>query len=728
MYRKLIKPLLCFVAITSLGIVSASAGVVTDGGDAGANTLRDAIAAAAPDETITFSGVSTVTLTSAELLVDKNLTIDGGGSVEVTRSGATQFRIFRVTGATNVTITGLTISNGHAPDGASGSMGGDGEFGGGIRNDATLVLRDVVLSSNRAGDGGTGTMMGGFGGRGGGVFNEGTLTAERVTLESNSAGAGGAGDLPGSDGYGGGIGSITAISVTSSTFNGNYGRTGGGLYVWSDSVADITGCTFMLNESVPGASIYVTGDGYTVRITNSTISGNTGGGIELGNPGNTFITHSTIADNTGDGVHTRCNGLIQLYLRNTIVFGNAADCVKECASGINSDGYNLVTQGSSCPSGSAGDLTTTDAGLLGLSDNGGPTKTRGLGPGSPAINQGICTDRDGNTVATDQRGMTRPEVPGAACDIGAYEMMPTVVLRVTEEPAGDNCPYGGILLEYGMDLNDNGILDPGEETSQIYICSAYSTLVSISDEPPGDNCPSGGKLVEYGVDTDASGVLDVDEVVGTYYICNGSDGADGADGNSTLISIQDEPAGDNCPNGGKMIEVGVDDNGDGTLDAGEVDETTYVCDGADGDSALVSTTDEPAGDNCENGGTRIDVGIDDNDNGTLDTDEVDQTTYVCNGTDGTSQLLRITDEQAGTNCEKGGVKIESGVDANGNGTLEDSEVNEAATQYMCDDDEDDDDGGCSCASPQSGPGALLFLIAVIGAIALRRRGCGLVKN
>jgi hypothetical protein len=49
-----------------------------------------------------------------------------------------------------------------------------------------------------------------------------------------------------------------------------------------------------------------------------------------------------------------------------------------------------------------------------LSDNGGPTQTMALLPGSPAIDAGTsCT-------ATDQRGVTRPQ--GAACEIGAYEV------------------------------------------------------------------------------------------------------------------------------------------------------------------------------------------------------------------------------------------------------------------------------------------------------------------
>ena len=61
-----------------------------------------------------------------------------------------------------------------------------------------------------------------------------------------------------------------------------------------------------------------------------------------------------------------------------------------------------------------GDLQSIDPVLGALADNGGPTLTHGLLPGSPAINAGD----DADCPATDQRGAARPT---AACDIGAYE-------------------------------------------------------------------------------------------------------------------------------------------------------------------------------------------------------------------------------------------------------------------------------------------------------------------
>lgn len=58
--------------------------------------------------------------------------------------------------------------------------------------------------------------------------------------------------------------------------------------------------------------------------------------------------------------------------------------------------------------------------------------------------------------------------------------------------------------------------------------------------------------------------------------------------------------------------------------------------GIDGKNTLIKTTTEAAGANCANGGTKIEVGLDTNSNGELDTAEVNvtQTKYICNGTTG----------------------------------------------------------------------------------------------
>ncbi|WP_436517866.1 DUF7151 family protein [Ekhidna sp. To15] len=73
------------------------------------------------------------------------------------------------------------------------------------------------------------------------------------------------------------------------------------------------------------------------------------------------------------------------------------------------------------------------------------------------------------------------------------------------------------------------------------------------------------------------------------------DGTDGLDGQSTLVNVSDEPAGDNCATGGLRIETGIDVNLSGTLEADEVQSVSYVCDGEsladEGQTYLVITGD-----------------------------------------------------------------------------------------------------------------------------------------
>lgn len=53
---------------------------------------------------------------------------------------------------------------------------------------------------------------------------------------------------------------------------------------------------------------------------------------------------------------------------------------------------------------------------------------------------------------------------------------------------------------------------------------------------------------------------------------DGIDGQDGASGTSALILVESEPSGENCTNGGFKINVGSDANNDGRLDAGEINQ------------------------------------------------------------------------------------------------------------------------------------------------------------
>jgi len=180
-----------------------------------------------------------------------------------------------------------------------------------------------------------------------------------------------------------------------------------------------------------------------------------------------------------------------------------------------------------------------------------------------------------------------------------------------------------------------------------------SVTMKVSQKGSTVECPNGGISIDTGIDDNGNGILDPDEVDETQFVCNGTDGKAGVgEGLTTLISIKDEASGDNCADGGKKIETGVDNDGDGELGSDEVDETHYVCngqdgadgqdgqdgqdgaDGTDGLTTLISIIDEVPGGNCSNGGIKVDVGLDLNRNEEFDTEEIVYTYYVCNGLDG----------------------------------------------------------------------------------------------
>jgi hypothetical protein len=132
----------------------------------------------------------------------------------------------------------------------------------------------------------------------------------------------------------------------------------------------------------------------------------------------------------------------------------------------------------------------------------------------------------------------------------------------------------------------------------------------LSPLPVGHaSCAEGGVLVEVGVDDGEGdgapndGILDDDEVDQSSPICNGADGEDGADGqngengqngtngqdgSSSLITLEQLPAGAICVNGGVKVLVGADDGagagtpGDGVLHVDEIDWSEVICAGIDG--------------------------------------------------------------------------------------------------------------------------------------------------
>jgi hypothetical protein len=254
----------------------------------------------------------------------------------------------------------------------------------------------------------------------------------------------------------------------------------------------------------------------------------------------------------------------------------------------------------------------------------------------------------------------------------------TSLTFITTEAPGINCENGGVKIDVGIDNNTNGTLDTDEIQSTSYVCNGLDgqvSLTSVTTEPAGANCTIGGLRIDSGLDINSNGALEANEVTATAYVCNG------IDGNNSLTKITNEVAGTNCENGGLKIDSGIDTNGDGTLDDTEISATAYVCNGNDGNNNLTKITNEAAGTNCENGGLKIDAGVDEDGNGTLDDSEIIATAYTCNGTDGLVSLVNISDEVSGGNCTSGGIKIESGLDSNDDGVLSSEEIQ--ITRFVC---------------------------------------------
>jgi hypothetical protein len=88
---------------------------------------------------------------------------------------------------------------------------------------------------------------------------------------------------------------------------------------------------------------------------------------------------------------------------------------------------------------------------------------------------------------------------------------------------------------------------------------------------------------------------------------------------------------------------------------------------------------EPAGPHCPRGGLAIKAGVDRNGNGALDDDEVDHTDYVCDVA--TTVLVRKDPLAPGPECPKGGIAVQTGVDDNGDGVLQDAEIDQ--TTHVC---------------------------------------------
>jgi Bacterial Ig-like domain len=345
----------------------------------------------------------------------------------------------------------------------------------------TLTVSGSTISGNTA-TGGTDPGSFPLGGEGGGIHNgagnAGTMTVTDSTISDNTATAG-----------------QPAVGDT----EGEGGR-GGGIYNESAEDAD---CQSLRKITT---------------ITNSTISGNSAAGISAAGGGihndigPTVIKHSTITLNTapdgrGSGVASFGDTCTPTTVPSSIISANQGtdvDFVVGTTNSFDSNGYNLIGDGNATAAfNQTGDQTgVTDPGLDPLDSYGGPTQTHRLQSDSPAIDavpQG--TNDCGTVIATDQRGVSRPQ--GSACDIGSFELEKTdtgapKVISTFPRNGGEVGPAANVTATFSEDMREASVINAFKlfrkgSTNQIAAAVTYdaATDPDIATLNPNNNLRRG---------------------------------------------------------------------------------------------------------------------------------------------------------------------------------------------------------------------------------------------
>ena len=348
-------------------------------------------------------------------------------------------------------------------------------------------------------------------------------------------------------------------------------------------------------------------------------------------------------------------------------------------------------------------------GPQGLQGAAGPQGAVGpAGPDGPA-------GEKGDTGATG--------LPGVDGSDGVSTLMMLMI-----EASGPNCTAGGNKVLFGKDDDGDGSLAVQEVDGTQYVCNGvqgpkgdtggtgpegpqgtaglqgpdgFPSIVSLLDEPAGANCTYGGKLLRFGTDLNRDGNLSASELEGSEALCHGAPGAtgpagaagpqgasgetgpQGSTGLSTLVRLLAEPAGLNCPGGGKVLQHGLDANGNASLENDEVSDSQYICNGNAGVTGDTGPQG-PKGDTGDKGvtgdpGPKGDKG-DKGDSGDKGVPGDPGATGPA-GTNGLHALIRVLPHTADTTCTTGGQRIEYGLDANGDDTLSTAEIQ--GFQLLC---------------------------------------------
>jgi uncharacterized repeat protein (TIGR01451 family) len=380
--------------------VCAATHVVTTNADTGAGSLRQAIADACPGTSITFSGVtSPITLSSGEIVIDKDLTITGPNA-GLTISGNNSSRIFRVQNGNTVSISNLTFT------------GGSASVGGAIFDKGDLTIRNCTFTGNKAvGSGGAGGAIDSEGGS-----SAGSLTVINTTISGNNA-----------DGDGGGIfntGNSTAlltnVTITNNVADANADNEGLG-----GGLAQLSSSNLTLNNTIIAGNFRASGE----AVIPSGPAGEPTNNPSVGTKDDVYVQ----ADNPATPSDIDPSPLDASSSNNLI--GVDTGLTPDISNGVN--GNQIGTAAS-----------PIDPKLLALANNGGPTQTHLLLPNSPALNAGntsLALD-NGSPLTTDQRGSGFPRVVGSSVDIGSVEANYTITATAgTPQSAAINTLFSTAL-------------------------------------------------------------------------------------------------------------------------------------------------------------------------------------------------------------------------------------------------------------------------------------------
>jgi hypothetical protein len=356
--------------------------------------------------TICFADGLSITLVTP-LVVTADVTLGGSHTMIC---GAGTDRVFQVAAGGSLRLRDLTVCHGRLTDAAGAGVLVD--TGGTLDADRVLFDDNAITSDVVPTDGAA-------------VRIEGDARAEirRSRFTNNRAT-----QLVATSGFarGGAVaidegGTGSRVTIEDTSFEDNFAtNVGGAVYLKIDAAhLVLQRLLFARNTSFAGSAIDVnclsTGTfsvENTTFVDNVSTSPTAGGVFYVCGTQTVRLSFCSFRGNTSQLVRLDNAGGRAEFRANAIVAG-AFDMCLGPGSGVSLDGNVTDRDGPACPMTGAGDRRM-DPAFTPLADNGGPTLTLALKPGSPALDAagGACP-------AVDQRGLARPV--GAACDAGAFE-------------------------------------------------------------------------------------------------------------------------------------------------------------------------------------------------------------------------------------------------------------------------------------------------------------------